>query len=60
MPKTVAEMVGEAVAQIDVVFLDVTKPVEWEHHMPGDVQIPRGCSSSPACRPQSTTPRSDR
>jgi rhodanese-related sulfurtransferase len=57
MAKSAAEMVGEAMAQIDVVsprdaaaerergdvvFLDVREPVEWEHHIPGAVQIPRG------------------
>jgi rhodanese-related sulfurtransferase len=57
MARTVAEMVSDAVAQVDVVsprdaaaesersdvvFLDVREPVEWEHHIPGAVQIPRG------------------
>jgi rhodanese-related sulfurtransferase len=57
MPKTVAQMIGEATAQIEqvsprdaaaeqqrggVVFLDVREPVEWEHHIPGAVQVPRG------------------
>jgi rhodanese-related sulfurtransferase len=57
MAKTVAEMVGEAMAQIplvsprdaaaesergEVVFLDVREPVEWEHHIPSAVQVPRG------------------
>ena len=54
---TAAEMVGEAMAQIErvspkdafdemttdhVVFLDVREPVEWEHHIAGAVQVPRG------------------
>ncbi len=54
---TAAEMVGQAMAQIEsvspkdafdemttdhVVFLDVREPVEWEHHIAGAVQVPRG------------------
>ena len=50
-------MVGQAMAQIErvspkdafdemttdhVVFLDVREPVEWEHHIAGAVQVPRG------------------
>jgi rhodanese-related sulfurtransferase len=57
MAKTVAEMVGEAMAHVqvvsprdaaaeseqgEVVFLDVREPVEWEHHIPDAVQVPRG------------------
>jgi rhodanese-related sulfurtransferase len=57
MSKTAAEMVGEARARIEtvspkdasvegisegVVFLDVREPVEWEHHIEGAVQVPRG------------------
>lgn len=57
MSKTVAEMVGEAMAQVEnvtpqdaakeaaagtAVFLDVREPVEWEHHIGGAVQVPRG------------------
>jgi rhodanese-related sulfurtransferase len=57
VPKTVAEMVAEARAQIEdvspkvavgelaagtAVFLDVREPVEWEHHVTGAVQAPRG------------------
>ena len=57
MSKTVAEMVGEARARVEtvspkdasvegvsegVVFLDVREPVEWEHHIEGAVQVPRG------------------
>jgi rhodanese-related sulfurtransferase len=54
---TVTEMIGEATANItvvsprdaaaeqergDVVFLDVREPVEWENHIAGAVQVPRG------------------
>ncbi|MGZ4331282.1 MAG: rhodanese-like domain-containing protein [Solirubrobacteraceae bacterium] len=54
---TAAEMVAQAMAQIEsvspkdafdemttdhVVFLDVREPVEWEHHIAGAVQVPRG------------------
>ena len=54
---TAAEMVGHAMAQIEsvspqdafdemttdhVVFLDVREPVEWEHHIAGALQVPRG------------------
>ena len=54
---TAAEMVGQAMAQIEsvspkdafdemttdhAVFLDVREPVEWEHHIAGAVQVPRG------------------
>ena len=57
MPKTAAQMVAEANAQVKtiapkdaavegvsdkVVFLDVREPVEWEHHIEGAVQVPRG------------------
>lgn len=57
MPKTVAELVAEAKAQIEnvppqdaasevasgaAVLLDVREPVEWEHHIAGAVQVPRG------------------
>ena len=57
MAKTVAEMIGEARARIEAVspkdaadevgagkavFLDVREPVEWEHHIEGAVQVPRG------------------
>jgi rhodanese-related sulfurtransferase len=57
MTKTVAEMIGEAKARIEdvspkdaadamaageAVFLDVREPVEWEHHVEGAVQVPRG------------------
>ena len=55
--KTVAQLITEAVSQIDkvtpaaaaaeiadgkVTILDVREPVEWEHHIAGAVQVPRG------------------
>ena len=73
MSKTVAEMVGEARARVEtvspkdasvegvsegVVFLDVREPVEWEHHIEGAVQVPRGLlefaadPASPKHRPE--------
>ena len=57
MAKTVAEMVVEAKGRVEAVspkdaaaegaagkavFLDVREPVEWEHHIEGAVQVPRG------------------
>ena len=56
MSKTAAELVGEAKAQVEgispqdaaaevasgAVVLDVREPVEWEQHIEGAVQIPRG------------------
>ena len=57
MSKTVAAMVTEAMARVEsvspkdaavevaaggAVFLDVREPVEWEHHIGGAVQVPRG------------------
>jgi rhodanese-related sulfurtransferase len=57
MTKTVAELVGEAKSRIEAVspkeaasevatgkavFLDVREPVEWEHHIEGAIQVPRG------------------
>jgi rhodanese-related sulfurtransferase len=57
MTQTAAEMVGQAMAEIEsvsptvafeemssngVVFLDVREPVEWEHHIAGAVEVPRG------------------
>lgn len=57
MPRTVAELIAEANAQIEnvspidvsvemaageAVLLDVREPVEWEHHIAGSVQVPRG------------------
>jgi rhodanese-related sulfurtransferase len=57
MRKTVAELLVEANAQIEnvspidasveaasgqAVLLDVREPVEWEHHIAGSVQVPRG------------------
>ena len=74
---TAAEMVGQAMAEIEsvspreafdemasdhVVFLDVREPVEWEHHIAGAVQVPRGLlefAADPASRatsPSSTRP----
>ncbi len=71
--KTAAEMVAEAKAEIDdisprdaydelkagtAVALDVREPVEWEHHVEGCVQVPRGLlefaadSSSPRHKPE--------
>jgi rhodanese-related sulfurtransferase len=73
MAKTVAEMIGEARARIQAVlpkdaadevaagkavFLDVREPVEWEHHIEGAVQVPRGLvefaadPASPKHRPE--------
>ena len=55
--KTAAELVQEAHAQIEnvtpqqaydeistgqAVALDIREPVEWEHHVQGAVQVPRG------------------
>ena len=57
MTQTATEMVGQAMTQIEnvspkdafdemtsdhVVFLDVREPVEWERHIAGAVQVPRG------------------
>ena len=57
MTQTAAEMVGQAMAEIEsvspkdafeemssngVVFLDVREPVEWEDHIAGAVEVPRG------------------
>ncbi len=57
MVKSAAEMIGAARAQIDqvtpedagaemgaggAVFVDVREPTEWEHHIDGAVQCPRG------------------
>jgi rhodanese-related sulfurtransferase len=57
MSTSAAEMLAEARASIDsvspqdanaesaagqVIFLDVREPVEWEHHITGAVQVPRG------------------
>jgi rhodanese-related sulfurtransferase len=57
MAKSVAEMIGEAKAQVEsvspkdaaaemdaggAVFLDVREPPEWEQHVTGAIQIPRG------------------
>jgi rhodanese-related sulfurtransferase len=55
--KSVAELVAEAKSQIEsvspqgastetasgaAVLLDIREPVEWEHHIAGAVQVPRG------------------
>ena len=57
MSKSVAELVAEAKSQIEsvspqgastetasgaAVLLDIREPVEWEHHIAGAVQVPRG------------------
>lgn len=57
MTKTAAELVQEAHAQIEnvtpqqaydeisvgqAIALDIREPVEWEHHVKGAVQVPRG------------------
>lgn len=57
MVKSVAEMIGEARGQIelvtpeavseelaagDPVVVDVREPVEWERHISGALQVPRG------------------
>ena len=57
MPKTVAELVAEAMARVEnvapkdasaevaagkAIFLDVREPIEWEHHIAGAIQVPRG------------------
>jgi rhodanese-related sulfurtransferase len=73
MPKTALELVMEAKAQVDnvtpieaqaeissgrAVLLDVREPVEWEHHIAGAVQVPRGLlefaadPTSPRHRPE--------
>jgi rhodanese-related sulfurtransferase len=68
MPKTVAELVTEAMAQVENVspkdasaevasgkaaFLDVREPVEWEHHIAGAVRSP----PVPRCAPPSSPAR---
>jgi len=71
--KSVAEMIAEASAQIEkvspkdaaaeaaagtAVLVDVREPVEWEHHIAGAVQVPRGLlefvadPASPKHRPE--------
>ena len=57
MPKTVEQLVTEAMGRVEsvspkdaaaetaegnAVLLDVREPVEWEHHVEGAVQVPRG------------------
>ena len=71
MAKTAAQMVAEANARIPtvtpqeaqqslaaggVVLLDVREPTEWETHIPGSVQIPRGILEAKA---DPTSPRHD-
>jgi len=71
--KTAAELIAEANAQIEkaspkdaaaeaaarkAVLVDVREPVEWEHHIAGAVQVPRGLlefaadPASPKHRPE--------
>jgi rhodanese-related sulfurtransferase len=71
--RTAAEMVAEARAEVEsispkdaydeiaagtAVALDVREPVEWEHHIEGAVQVPRGLlefaadSASPRHKPE--------
>jgi len=73
MTTTAAELVAQANATIElltpeevsaelygggVVLLDVREPVEWEHHIEGAVQVPRGLlefvadPASPKHRPE--------
>lgn len=73
MSKTVAELIAEANAQLEkvspqdaaaeaaagtAVLVDVREPVEWEHHIAGAVQVPRGLlefvadPASPKHRPE--------
>ncbi len=73
MTTTAAELVAKANATIDIltpqqaqeelmggnpVLLDVREPVEWEHHIEGAVQVPRGLlefvadPASPKHRPE--------
>lgn len=55
--RTAAQMLADATAQVEqitpqdasaeaaagaVVFLDIREPTEWEHHIQGAVQVPRG------------------
>ena len=62
MVKTAAGLVAEARAQVKsltpqeafdeatsgrAVLLDVREPVEWEHHIEGALQIPRGIARVP-------------
>jgi rhodanese-related sulfurtransferase len=57
MPTSVADLVAEAIANVEnlspaqasteiaaggVVVLDVREPVEWEAHIAGAIQVPRG------------------
>ena len=77
MTTTAAAMVGEANAQIEHVspkqaadevasgkamLLDIREPVEWEQHIKGAVQVPRGVlefiadPASPRTTPNSIRP----
>lgn len=71
MPKTAKQMVLEATARVpsvtaqearqrieqgEAVLLDVREPTEWETHIPGSVQIPRGILEAKA---DPTSPRHD-
>ena len=57
MTKTAAQMVAEAAAEVEsiapkdaydqvaagrAILLDVREPVEWEQHIDGAVEVPRG------------------
>jgi len=78
MPRTLAEMIGEARSQVeeiapmvaadeiasgDAIALDVREPVEWERHIEGALQVPRGLlefvadPASPKHSPQLDTAR---
>jgi rhodanese-related sulfurtransferase len=70
MPKTVMDLVTEARAQIEnlsaedalkeiasgnAILVDVREPLEWEHHIEGALQIPRGLLefvADPECGPR--------
>jgi rhodanese-related sulfurtransferase len=73
MMRTAAQMLADATAQVEqitpedaaaeveggqVLLLDVREPVEWEHHIPGALQVPRGLleftadPASPRHRPE--------
>ena len=77
MTKTAAQMVAEAAAEVEgiapkdahdqvtagrAILLDVREPVEWEQHIEGAVQVPRGLlefaadPQSPATTQSSTPP----
>ena len=70
MPKTAMELVMEARANIEnispedtaselasseVILVDIREPLEWEHHIEGAIQIPRGLLefvADPECGPR--------